>query len=155
MALDIARKAQRALVEHLKTQQLSDLTADHIHEGYGPGPTGFLGFLGAKLPRIGVSCESAEPTEGDSESGVFEATASIEIRSEAHDTSPDKHGSRVKSIEDVIFQDSITYATALSQALDDFTALQVVRGGTAQEVDGDILVTTLTMIITCIGSDLS
>jgi len=154
MGLDITRKAQRAVLEQLKTEALADLATEHLFEGFGPGPSGFLGFFGTSLPRVGISCESADPIGEDPESGVFEAAISVEVRSEAHDTGPDLHGDRVQAFELALYQNPIALVSALSTRVADFTALHAVAGGASQEVDGDTLVTTLTLTLTCIGADL-
>lgn len=155
MASDVTRKAQNSVFEQLKLETIADLTTDDIYEGFHPNPIGFFGQKGTTLPRINVFCEEAPPDDDDPESGVVNALVNVEVRSNAHDNSGDQHGSRVKAVQDVLFQNPITLSNLLTSRVTDFSVLQVTRSGQNQEVDGDTMLTTLAITLTCLESDLS
>lgn len=158
---DICPTVEAALVAYIKAQAPANIVAASVYPGMGWGNNSEDALdqdqpkRSTPLPNVICDCQDAELWVAP---GNWEATATIQVRSNADDTTREVHRLRAGEIFSYFFIGSpgeyVTLADAISAELEDFTA-QIAVPGTPRTTRVDrSWVSELKIVLKCCGSDL-
>ena len=152
----ITDKLQKALRAFLRAQNLLAIPADQVYAGIenetaADAETPQTSPTTRKLPCCECVCQTAEAV--DEHYLNWLADARVQVRTNADDTTQEKHHAIAAAVFDKITTD--TLAADLSAALDDFTAFLVNFKAQRWELVDRSWQSVIEFQVHCAGSDIS